>query len=176
MLPSNLKPPLLVLLLWLQPSSIPLQRLNLYSAPSSPLRLCCCPAGPVLSLKAPESNAFLCLWTRDVVAVYRGRFVPQCPGTAPGSDGEIWVGGRGRLERGEEMEGRVHDKEPFHRCNWYLSFFRKCFWLSEVQQMSQGSACLRGFAQTLAHGLIILLLCSFHFEEAALFSPTFDTC
>lgn len=37
------------------------------------------------------------------------------------------------------MEGRVHDEEPFHRCNWYLSFFRKCFWLTQVQQMSQGA-------------------------------------
>lgn len=128
MVPSNLKPPLLFL--QLPPSPIPLQRLSFYLATASPLGV---QTLPMLSFQTPESDTFLCLLPREMVAVYGGRFVPLCPGTEWGNERQTM--------RGEEMEGRVHDKEPFHRCNWYLSFFRKRFLLTEVQKMSQDTAC-----------------------------------
>lgn len=76
MVPSNLKPPLLFL--QLPPSPIPLQRLSFYLATASPLGV---QTLPMLSFQTPESDTFLCLLPREMVAVYGGRFVPLCPGT-----------------------------------------------------------------------------------------------
>lgn len=72
-----------------------------------------------------------------------------------------------RWRERKEMEGRFHEKEPVQRCNWYFSFFRKPFSLTEVQQMSQGAA---SFAETPTR-FIIVFLCSFCFFS--LFDPPF---
>lgn len=112
---------------------------------------------PMLSFQTPESDTFLCLLPREMVAVYRGRFVPLCPGTEWGNERQTM--------RGEEMEGRVHDKEPFHRCNWYLSFFRKRFLTYRGPESESGHSMLCSLALKLSQGFIMPFLCSFHFEE-----------
>lgn len=131
-------------------SSVGIVWLNCYLETASPLGVD--PARTLLFFQSHEPGPLLCLLPRDMVAVYSGISVPVCPG------GERERGGR------KETEGRCHEKEPVQRCNWYLSFFRKHFLLTEVQQMSQGPAC---FITTLTViWFIILSLCGLHFEEA----------
>lgn len=100
----------------------------------------------MLSFRTLESDLVLSLFPMEMVAVYRGRFVPVT------KDRERDIESERETLREKEIEGRYREKEPVQRCNWYLSFFRKHFLLTEVQQMSQGAAC---FITTLRHSHMV---------------------